>query len=298
MLDRRQNLPSRSMLDPASPATAALQCRLAHFNRHRLTPRLDPAVAYMGEARLLAEEAAFVAAARAEIAPLAADAPADADGFVAWFDGLKACGPGQGDTLFPWLAGHATAGQLRWFLFHEIAGEAGFEDLLALTQVKMPRRAKLEMARNFWDEMGRGQEKGMHGPMLERLARHLDLAPTPEATVTESLMLGNLMVALAHGRDFAFHSVGALGAIELTAPTRAGFVVDGLKRVGVEARHRHYFALHAVLDVRHAEAWTREVLHPLVSEDPRRARPIAEGALMRLRCGERCFARYRREFGI
>jgi len=138
----------------------------------------------------------------------------------------------------------------------------------------------------------------MHGPMLERLALHLDLAPMPETTVTEALMLGNLMVALAHGRDHAFRSVGALGAIELTAPTRAGLVVDGLKRVGVDAGQRHYFSLHAVLDVRHSEAWNREVIHPLVAEDPRRARPIAEGALMRLWCGARCFARYRREFGI
>jgi hypothetical protein len=29
----------------------------------------------------------------------------------------------------------------------------------------MPVRPKLEMARNFWDEMGRGREKGMHCPM-------------------------------------------------------------------------------------------------------------------------------------
>jgi len=36
-------------------------------------------------------------------------------------------------------------------------------------------------------------------------------------------------------------------------------------------------------------------LRPLVAEDPRRARPIAEGALLRLRCGQRCFERYRRE---
>ena len=69
---------------------------------------------------------------------------------------------------------------MKWFLLQEVAGEAGFEDLLAMAQVKMPVPAKLEMARNFWDEMGRGKAKGMHGPMLERLAGYFELSPTPQ----------------------------------------------------------------------------------------------------------------------
>ena len=60
--------------------------------------------------------------------------------------------------------------EMRWFLTQEVAGEAGFEDLAALTQVKLPQRPKLEIARNYWDEMGRGNPKGMHGPLLETLA--------------------------------------------------------------------------------------------------------------------------------
>ena len=58
-----------------------------------------------------------------------------------------------------------------WFLTQEVAGEAGFDDLLAMTQVKMPVTAKLEMARNYWDEMGRGRDTAMHGPLLERLGK-------------------------------------------------------------------------------------------------------------------------------
>src|SRR3546814_13677559 len=60
-----------------------------------------------------------------------------------------------------------------------------------------------------------------------------------------------------------------------------------------DLRERHYFDLHAVLDVKHSEAWNREAIGPLVAEDERRARAIAEGALIRLRCGARCFERYR-----
>ena len=172
-------------------------------------------------------EIAFIEAQQKAIAPLVADIPSDTDGFIAWFERLKETGPGQGDPLFPWLAASASAEQMKWFLLQEVAGEAGFEDLLAMTQVKMPVQAKLEMARNFWDEMGRGRAKGMHGPMLERLAGYFELAPTPETVVPESLALGNTMIALAHHRRYAYHSVGALGVIEMTAPTRAGYRRQG-----------------------------------------------------------------------
>ena len=103
--------------------------------------------------------------------------PRDVDAFIAWFEELRENGPGQGDPLFPWLATTATRRPVAWFLTQEVAGEAGFDDLLALTQIKMSERAKLEMARNFWDEMGRGASKGMHGPMLERLAQFVDVQP-------------------------------------------------------------------------------------------------------------------------
>ena len=125
-------------------------------------------------------EGAFIEAERARIAPRVAAVPDDADGFLAWFEALKETGPGQNDPLFPWLAEDAPFEDMRWFLLQEVAGEAGFDDLVALTQVKMPTRAKLELARNYWDEMGRGAEAGMHGPMLAQLADALELEPTIE----------------------------------------------------------------------------------------------------------------------
>jgi hypothetical protein len=278
-----------------------LQQQLARFNRARLSPSLPEASwreAIREEARLRICEGEFVERERAQIQTLLAELPHDADAFMAWFEALEANGPGQHDPLFPWLAEQATREQMCWFLLQEVAGEAGFDDLVAMTQVKLPSRAKLELARNYWDEMGRGQEKGMHGPMLGRLATELGLVPRIEHTVWESLSLANLMCAFAANRRYAFHSVGALGAIELTAPGRAALVAAGLKRLGIALDARQYFDLHAVLDVKHSAAWNEEAIRPLVAADPRLTRPIAEGALMRLRAGQRCFDRYRRAFGL
>lgn len=292
-----------SLLDLGAPRTfetsrsASLQRRLARRNARRLLPSLggpgfsaEDLEAEVGDRRL---EEDFLAEARGLVAPALDDVPQEPERFLAWFEALRDVGPGQGDPLFPWLAESASLDQFRWFLGQEVAGEAGFEDLLALTQIKMPVLAKLEMARNFWDEMGRGRESGLHGLLLSRLADDLDAHLPAAEILPEPLALSNLLTALAWNRHYAFQSLGALGAIELTAPGRAHLVNLGLRRLGCDAATRKYFALHANLDLQHSEAWNRQVLLPLVAADARYARAFAEGALLRLHAGARCFAVYR-----
>ncbi len=209
----------------------SFQRRLAHWNRERLSPEFPSAdwqARIASDAAMLRLEGGFLEELRQDVIAEAAQAPTDSDGFIAWFEELKQTGPGQGDPLFPWLAEEANKDELRWFLEQEAAGEAGFDDLVAMTQIKLPTRPKLELARNYWDEMGRGQEAGMHGPMLNSLVDTLDLDPTIEGTAWESLALANAMTAMASARRYAWHSVGALGAIELTAPGRSACTAAGL----------------------------------------------------------------------
>ena len=277
------------------------QQALARWNHDRLAPAFPgegSAAALERDARMQRLELGFLEELRAEISEEAAAAPTDPAGFIAWFEDLEASGPGQHDALFRWIEEEATLEDLRWYLTQEAAGEAGFDDLVALTQVRMPDRAKLELARNYWDEMGRGNAKGMHGPMLHYVVESLGLDPQIENTVWESLALANAMTAMATSRRYAWHSVGALGAIELTAPARSAAVGKGMRRLGLEPKQRRYFDLHAVLDVKHSEEWNKEAIAPLVADEQEgalRATAMAEGALMRLTCGARCFERYRRE---
>lgn len=278
--------------------TDDFQRGLARWNHTRVAPQFPTQDWQKGlerDLQMLRLEGGFIEELRGEVAEEAAAAPQDADGFIAWFEALQEKGPGQGDPLFPWIAETASREEISWFLEQEAAGEAGFEDLVAYTQVKLPTTPKLELARNYWDEMGRGNPKGMHGPLLDVLIERLELKPSIDGSVWESLALANAMTAMATTRRYAWHSVGALGAIELTAPGRSACTAKGLRRLGFTGRERHYFDLHAVLDVKHSADWNREALRPLVEEDPRRATAMAEGALIRLKCGERCFARYRKE---
>ena len=271
------------------------------WNARRLSPALprrDWIDDLHQEADACFEEGIFVERERRAIQSLAASVPSAPDAFLDWFEQLSVSGPGQGDPLFPWLTATANLDQMRWFLTQEAAGEAGFDDLLAMTQVRFPARAKLEMARNYWDEMGRGDARGMHGPMLHAVVTSLHLDPTPETTVWESLALANLMVALAANRRDAYHALGAMGVIDRTAPGRVSLVNDGLKRLNAPTPARIYFQLHAGLDVKHSKAWNQEIIRPLVGAAKSVALAIAEGALLRLRAGERCFRRYRSHFAL
>ena len=281
---------------PSQFLTDSFQRGLAHWNRERLSPAFPDADwqrTLDRDVRMQRLEGGFIEELRADVADEAAAAPTDVEGFIAWFEELKQVGPGQGDPLFPWIAEQATLEQLKWFFEQEAAGEAGFDDLVAMTQVKLPARPKLELARNYWDEMGRGQLAGMHGLLLDALTETLQVDPVIENTVWESLALANAMTAMATSRRYAWHSVGALGVIELTAPDRSRMTAQGLKRLGFSNKERRYFDLHAVLDIKHSEDWNAEAIRPAVAEDPRRATAMAEGALMRLKCGERCFEAYR-----
>lgn len=296
----REGTSGRTVGDRASDLDE-LHRKLSHWNRRRLQPgrgegAWEEELTQELEFRVL--ELRWIETQRPFVRRRAELAPTDPDAFIAWFEALKFDGPGQGDRLFPWLAEQATLDELRWFVEQEVAGEAGFDDLVAFTQVKLPTRPKLELARNYWDEMGRGREAGMHGPMLEYLAKSVDAHTTIERTVWQALALGNTLVGLATNRRYTLQSVGALGAVELTAPTRAPFVVEAMKRLGFGLPDYRYFALHAALDIKHSEAWNAEALRPLVEADPRNARAIAEGALLRLEAGARCFERYRDELNV
>ena len=119
----------RTAGEPFAPANPdAFHRALAQFNRRRLaigTPGPDWQHELDDERAMRELEGYWIEAARAEVADAAAAAPADVDGFLAWFEALEQTGPGQHDPLFDWLADAATMDEMRWFLAQEVAGEAG-----------------------------------------------------------------------------------------------------------------------------------------------------------------------------
>ncbi len=278
-----------------------LHTRLAKHNISRTTISAPTAMWEEDERTALETrilEGHYLEGLRKSIAPLTPEKISSADDFTIWFEALAESGPSQQHPLFDWLAEAANLPQMKWFLTQEIAVETGFEDLVAYTQIGLPVQAKLECARNFWDEMGRGKHGSTNPQLLNRVIQGLELRPSIATTVWQSLALSNTMLGLASTRRYAYHSLGALGAVELTASQRTAKISHGMQRLGLDPWVRSYFDLHAALDVAHSRSWIREIIHPMVKANPACAQFIAEGALMRLQCDQLCFNRYSYELGL
>ena len=77
--------------------------------------------------------------------------------------------------LYEWLADEATIEELREYLSVEGGPDGGFDDLVAACQIGMDGIAKLELAQNYWDEMGNGRLDRVHTELHRKLARAVGL---------------------------------------------------------------------------------------------------------------------------
>src|SRR5262249_49477502 len=140
-----------------------LQRELASFNQRRLRPPLPHEggqAERAEETRWRIQEEQFLDAFRRPIAERARRAPADPDGFVAWFEELRASGPGQGDPLFPWLETTATMREMRWFLTQEVAGGGGVGELGAPGPDEPALQPPPALGREYCGERGGGGGPG------------------------------------------------------------------------------------------------------------------------------------------
>jgi hypothetical protein len=285
---------SGQFLRPQPAQLEPLHRRLAEFNRLRFSPSLEVGDWQLGlrkELELRTVEGHFLEMERARVSELARSAPTEPEEFADWFAGLRESGARSSHDFYRWLAESASRGELSWVLHQQLSTDEVPEDVIALSQLSLPARPKLEMARCYWDEMGQGQVSAMRARMLDVLKHelHVELSAPP---VWECLARSNLMVGLASNRRYAFQAIGALGALELTATGPARAIASGLKRLGFTADAGAYFASRGKLGVLRAHAWNQDVILPLVARDARVATAIAEGAIMRLAAEARCVERY------
>jgi diacylglycerol kinase family enzyme len=185
-------------------------------------------------------------------------------------------------AVYDWLAEQAPADKLWWFLGLEGGPDGGFDDLVAVAQVGLSGEPKLEMARNYWDEMGRGDLDAVHTELHRVMASVGDLPdlaahelPVP---ALERLALGT---TLATNRWLQPELVGALGLIELQAGPRCRRVATGLRRIGAPEDALPFYDEHATADPRHGKDWLTHVVTPLAMTSPRWAGGMVRGARWR-----------------
>jgi hypothetical protein len=183
--------------------------------------------------------------------------------------------------VYRWLAESATPPEVARFLALEGGPDGGFDDLVAACQVGLSGEPKLELATNYWDEMGRGSRADVHTELHEVMVRALGLeVPRREDLPVEALERGTLGGLLATNRWLQPQMVGALGLIELQAGPRCRKVAAALRRIGAPDEALVFYDEHAEADPRHGKDWLEHVVRPLAA-DHRWATGMVQGARWR-----------------
>jgi hypothetical protein len=169
-------------------------------------------------------------------------------------------------SIYEWLAETCSLQELVHFIALEGGPDGGFDDLVAICQIGLGGEAKLELARNYWDEMGRGVSGRVHTGLHRRLSAALDLRPVPrQEQPLEALERSALGTLFATNRSFQPEMIGAMGLIELQAGPRCRRVAAGLRRVGADPDSLPFYDEHSDADPIHGKHWLQNVISPLGS---------------------------------
>jgi hypothetical protein len=192
---------------------------------------------------------------------------------------------------YRWLADEASYDDLLSFLALEGGPDGGFDDLVAVCQVGLSGSAKLELGKNYWDEMGRGVAAEVHTVLHQDLSRALALPVVPrEELPVEALERIALNGLLATNRWLQPEMVGALGLLELQAGPRCRLVLQALDRLGAPEGAFPFYVEHAEVDPVHGKDWVEKAIVPLATEQPAWAERMVRGAFWRSAVNARFFA--------
>jgi hypothetical protein len=183
----------------------------------------------------------------------------------------------------------ATKEDLRFYLAQESAPR--FDDLLALIQIGCPLQMKMELARNYWDEMGNGNFSKVHAAMFSKLLENFNVTPefTLEKALLSSLVSDNLSAMLSIYRENYAHAIGFLAVTEYCVPRRFKSFIEGGKRLGIQDDILSYHILHTDIDGEHAIGWFQQIVVPLIEKNPHLAKKITEGAILKLNSSQYFF---------
>ncbi|MDP9181816.1 MAG: iron-containing redox enzyme family protein [Actinomycetota bacterium] len=204
------------------------------------------------------------------------------DDAVAWIRGVAV--DERLPAAYHWLADEATWEQVVQFLALEGGPDGGFDDLVALCQVGLSGSAKVELGKNYWDEMGNGDLEAVHTRLHDQLVAALELPVIArESLPVEALERAALNGLLATNRWLQPEMIGALGLTELQAGPRCRKVIQAFDRLGAPQAAYPFYTEHADVDPVHGKDWVEKVIVPTIVQTPAWGPRIVKGALWRAR---------------
>lgn len=189
--------------------------------------------------------------------------------------------------IFPFLEKEATLEQMRDFFFQETPLEMLFGDIVGLMLPGLYGGPKMELVRNYWDEVGCGDENRVHRNLRARLMRHLDIPPDAyisqsDRLICQELELINLYLGLAMNRGKLAQLIGVMLTTELVIPGQFNYLIKGWKRLGVDDAMLTYHKEHTTVDEVHAQDLLYRVVMPILKDAPHLMSDIVLGVSRRL----------------
>jgi hypothetical protein len=131
------------------------------------------------------------------------------------------------------------------------------------------------------DEYGGGRAERMHSHLFADMMRELNLSPAYGAYLEDApatvLAEINLMTVCGLRRSLRGAAIGQFAVIELTSSPGSARLVRAAQRLGAGAATEHFYAEHVEADAVHEQLLRREVLAPLVRDEPAVAADIVFG---------------------
>jgi hypothetical protein len=217
-------------------------------------------------------------------------APRTGSAFMRWLLDLIELHPASHHPFYEsYLPQRAVRADITYFLAQETTLDPRFDDVLALLQLGTADHIKLAFARNYWDEVGNGNVTGFHTNLFQQ---SLDSAgATPDYIrrnlALESVVCGNLSMALSLHRNHFAKAIGYFGVTEYLVPRRFPSIVSAWSRLKFDEAGIAYHRLHSELDADHGEEWFEMVIVPHIDRQPDDAVHVARGALYRLNSAQR-----------
>ncbi len=259
------------------------KAQFTQTDRERGASFLLSDLSFMLEERLLEDVKQLI---EPRLITLTAQMPLDSSkSFIRWLLKIIQTHPASSHPFYThFMRKDATRADLRFWLAQESTLDQRFDDVLATLQIGTSGLVKMEVAKNYWDEMGNGDINKTHTHLFTQLLDELEVTPSYIAShlLPTSLLTGNLSSCLSVHRHLFYEALGFFGVVEYLAPLRFTHVLTALKRNGVSEQGQVYHKLHIWIDRIHGASWFNDVVRYIVEQKPESAKAILRGALARL----------------
>lgn len=218
------------------------------------------------------------------------DIPSDPKTFSRWLKSYVLNHPSSNHPIYKYLSEDGTLADMSYFFSQEVTIDPRFDDLIALMQIGVKQPGiKMELASNFWDEMGNGKPDEVHTGLFASLYDELDIFKEGEDFLDvleraswQALACGNtLLYSVLHRKNLNI-GLGTLGTVEIISPYRFSLLTKGFSRLGISEKASQYHVTHISIDARHGNGWLTNAITPRVAEGNNAQEQIFFGSTLRM----------------